>query len=364
MAGWASSAVGSVTALTKKNKEKEKFSALQDSDGHPEAVGGDTYDLGLKKSASSQSIGKKAHLRSKSKESLPTRSPKLPPRILKPQSLQEKKIVRALYDFTGSSDELSFKVGDDIVVLNEVLDDWWMGELDGRKGLFPTSYTEITTSKPPLPQRLGRSNSSEGGGSSSLSSQDDLSQHVDAGYGTSDLEDHEFGAPPLTPHHSPFYGVPTDAMSIASSNADDEQSLVRKAPEDRPAHTRKVLQALNPMQQPPVVRRSTTSDLSSSASGKKAPPPPPPRRTTNTGIAASPPIPERRPTISRTHSMSSGSLHPTPTSSVSSHGYDVSPFDSGTEGLTSSSVSTGCGDFKQNPFKPQGMCNNCFQYHA
>jgi len=43
-------------------------------------------------------------------------------------------------------DELSFKAGTEIAVLNEVLDDWWMGEVDGQTGLFPTSYVEILVS--------------------------------------------------------------------------------------------------------------------------------------------------------------------------------------------------------------------------
>ena len=53
-----------------------------------------------------------------------------------------KKLAKALYDFEGGSDELSFKAGE-IAILNEVLDDWWMGEVDGQTGLFPASYVEV-----------------------------------------------------------------------------------------------------------------------------------------------------------------------------------------------------------------------------
>lgn len=67
-------------------------------------------------------------------------------------SYTSKKVVKALYDFSGSSDELSFKAGAEIVVLNEVLDEWWLGETsDGRKGLFPSNYTTmVSTSSLPL----------------------------------------------------------------------------------------------------------------------------------------------------------------------------------------------------------------------
>ena len=54
-----------------------------------------------------------------------------------------KKLAKALYDFEGGSDELSFKAGTEIAILNEVLDDWWMGEVDGQTGLFPASYVEV-----------------------------------------------------------------------------------------------------------------------------------------------------------------------------------------------------------------------------
>ena len=51
---------------------------------------------------------------------------------------------KAKYPFVAENDnELSF-LGDDIVLLTRHIDDEWMeGELDGRRGIFPTSYIDI-----------------------------------------------------------------------------------------------------------------------------------------------------------------------------------------------------------------------------
>ena len=48
----------------------------------------------------------------------------------------------------------------------------------------------------------------------------------------------------------------------------------------------------------------------------------------------------------------------TPASSISSREYDTSPFESAAE-----IPGTECRNFKQNPFKPRGMCSNCFEVH-
>lgn len=53
----------------------------------------------------------------------------------------------ALYDFIGNeeTDELSFKAGDIITILNsESGDGWWEGKLvDGSTGVFPELYVQI-----------------------------------------------------------------------------------------------------------------------------------------------------------------------------------------------------------------------------
>lgn len=49
--------------------------------------------------------------------------------------------MRGLYDFEGeSSDELPFRRGETIRVLEKVSEEWSRGELHGRTGIFPTNY--------------------------------------------------------------------------------------------------------------------------------------------------------------------------------------------------------------------------------
>ncbi|CAK7264967.1 ESCRT-0 subunit protein hse1 [Sporothrix epigloea] len=63
--------------------------------------------------------------------------------------------VRGLYDFAASEqDELDFKKGDIIAVLESVYRDWWRGSLKGRTGIFPLNYVEILTD--PTPDELQR----------------------------------------------------------------------------------------------------------------------------------------------------------------------------------------------------------------
>jgi hypothetical protein len=335
---------------------KKKFSALLDDEANPAEIEDDGQSSRHRRSTSQSSIRKSP--KNKSKESLPGSSPKTPMRILKPPSLQGKKVVRALQDFSGSSDELSFKAGDEIVVISEVLDEWWMGELDGRKGLFPTPYTEVIPANTLSSKQYSKSQAS------SLFSEDVGRKLRSAdiysdGYGTSDLEEDVFrGVQPLPATRSPFYGGPSDLASITSSVAEEEekQGLVS---------LKKAHNSQSQLQDQKIPPSAATADvgLSTSTPGKKAPPPPPPRRPTNSISSVGPPIPERRSGTTRTQSSSSGSLPitniPTPASSNSSNGYDTSPFESAAEILT-----TGCTNFKQSPFHARGFCGNCLEMHG
>ncbi|KAF7711174.1 GRB2-related adapter protein 2b isoform X1 [Silurus meridionalis] len=52
--------------------------------------------------------------------------------------------VKALYDFIAEEqDELNFSAGDIIDVLDQSESFWWVGQLRGRKGLFPTNYITL-----------------------------------------------------------------------------------------------------------------------------------------------------------------------------------------------------------------------------
>ena len=378
VAGWASSAVESVTSRGKKSKDTEAFSALGDDDDP--SIGSLGESSSLKKSSS---FGLRPPSRNKSTENVPSVSPKVTPRILRPPSAQERKVVRALYDFSGSSDELSFKAGSDILVLNEVLDDWWLGELEGRSGLFPTTYVETLSTSASAPQRAPTTTSKNSNGLSLL-------VPSSAGSGgeeeyPSDMDD-EFGVQPMMVQRSPFYSGFNDALSVTSSQAEEEEQpppLDRHlpAPQQKQAQTalddedyyapkpkaKSILHSLDTAQQP-LINRSISEAPPDTTSGrnlfnvtqapgiKKAPPPPPPRRHTTTGVSSvAPPIPERRlpPPFASKTSVTTTS---TPASSISGHGYDTSPFESASE-------DSGCAKFRQNPFKPKGMCSNCLEFH-
>ncbi|GAA5896174.1 hypothetical protein JCM6882_008510 [Rhodosporidiobolus microsporus] len=50
----------------------------------------------------------------------------------------------ALYDFeAGQAEDLSFREGDRIEVLEVVSDDWYRGALHGREGIFPSAYVQM-----------------------------------------------------------------------------------------------------------------------------------------------------------------------------------------------------------------------------
>eukprot|EP01136_Pigoraptor_vietnamica_P039069 Opistho-1_new@109225 len=52
--------------------------------------------------------------------------------------------VRAPYDYDAQGDEeLSFRAGDVITIVNKEDDLWWLGELNGRQGMLPTNFVEM-----------------------------------------------------------------------------------------------------------------------------------------------------------------------------------------------------------------------------
>ncbi|KAJ3752256.1 hypothetical protein EV360DRAFT_75523, partial [Lentinula raphanica] len=122
VAGWASNAMGSFSGRNKKSRDKEQSATLDDGGGDDLKERRSLEDIDWNPASASMpsslnktsSLGKKllSNLRGSKSNS---GSPQIPPRILKPPSLQGKKVF-----------------GDEIVVISEVLDGWWMGELKGR----------------------------------------------------------------------------------------------------------------------------------------------------------------------------------------------------------------------------------------
>ncbi|KAI0094225.1 hypothetical protein BDY19DRAFT_911876 [Irpex rosettiformis] len=369
--GWASS-IGKMTGRSK--KDHKKFDSLMgDQDDLEEGEANEAGAETRTKGSSRPSSPTKPRV---SKSNTPTASPQPPARILKPPSQQDKKVAIALHDFAAASnDEMSFKAGDRIVVLNEVIDGWWMGEHGGtgKTGLFPTTYTEVLNSsssslgsKPLLPRRpstttLPPSITRSLGASPNTSPTKTKpkpfpvalnKKDPDVASVTSDV-DHPFGDNYIAASRSPLYGGFPDQESVTSDagpeDDDDEARLVKDEEDsDDGLH---IYRAQNAPPPPPARRLSMPSS-------KKAPPPPPPRRTTTSTSQTLLAIPSRlglpgsnpsSRTTSTNNSFVSVADIPHPDEEFTS-----SPFDNPKDG---------CGDFKQNPFKPKGYCNNCFQIH-
>ncbi|KAI0683951.1 hypothetical protein BC835DRAFT_1466935 [Cytidiella melzeri] len=334
--GWASS-IGKMTGRGK-NKDRGKFDSLmadQDERGRYDESDGDVDRNEVDSMVTSPNL--RSSSPTKSKNTAPTSSPQIPGRILRPPSQQDKKIAVALHDFAAASnDELSFKAGDQIIVLNEVIDGWWMGEHGGtgKTGLFPTTYTEVLNastsslgSKPPLPKRP---------------SNNALSPSVV----TSDV-DHPFGDNHIAASRSPLYGGFDDESIKSDTGPDDDDDQTRLVPHsgdsDNGLH---VYRAAPP---PPPTRQLNIP------SSKKAPPPPPPRRTTGIPQSQSAPAqPGISSSNSSTRTNSTNNSFVSVTNAQPDEEFTSSPFDNPKDG---------CGQFKQNPFKPKGFCNNCFHMH-
>ena len=73
--------------------------------------------------------------------------------LLLPHDVEGLCSVLALYSYTAdNADELTFHKGSVITVLSKDADaGWWLGELDNKKGLFPSNYVQTLDDQLPLP---------------------------------------------------------------------------------------------------------------------------------------------------------------------------------------------------------------------
>ncbi|KAF7795738.1 hypothetical protein EIP86_006905 [Pleurotus ostreatoroseus] len=388
VAGWGLSKVSSLAHRGKKDKAKSKSKAGALMDDRDD-VDSDEYsddDRGeFNVSAARTSRPPSTH---SSRHSTPVLPPAAPPRPGTKSSVQRqqaKKRVVALHDFAASStDELSFRAGEQIVVVNEVLDGWWMGELHGKTGLFPTNYTEVLnvsteSVKPPIPRRP-----SPTARASPLPNNDehDREQARDAvrssaqaprwlaatntgqySVQSDDDDEHPFGDSHMATPRVPRGAF--DAESIASSTGDFSENERLVAPNtDEHEFTSA---SATPARPSLPSRGSTTNVQGATTTPKRAPPPPPPRRSTLNGNA--PPIPNRPPISRSTSSSQTNSAATsfvtlaTATATPGLRGEELtfSPFDSPKDALF---PERGCTNFRQDPFKASGVCANCFRMHV
>ncbi|EJD05243.1 BAR-domain-containing protein [Fomitiporia mediterranea MF3/22] len=406
--GWMGDAMSSVMSRNKsRNTDVENFAALGDEDEVEgvEKNGAQRKQrrLSNRSTRSDKSNGGKSRSQSKDRAVENGGSSK-----------RVRRVMKALYDFSGSSDELSFKAGDEIVVVNEVLEDWWLGEIGGRKGLFPANYTIfIKTVEYSGTKFKNTSNSSIlalGRGSGKFSSEDEEIRRTLVEPSESELSmtedeqehEHEHDGDSINGWH-PFddrnrsssgsAAVPSGmVMPLGERDRNvadaaippyDGRSgpLVDDAEFDRRLSTS--LAKLDVQQQQPPL--NATSHSPSPSPVKRMPPPPPPRRqTTSNGVGnLPPPLPVRNlvaPVLpSRTHS-SNAALQSLATPQLSlmdrkAHSDTSSPFESQSE-LSFDAVATtttakfdacatcGCGEFVEDPFRGHGLCANCTHAHV
>jgi len=66
--------------------------------------------------------------------------PPPPPR----QQEEQGDFADVLYDYdSGEPEDLKITEGDVVLITDRTSDDWWTGEVNGKKGLFPASYVKL-----------------------------------------------------------------------------------------------------------------------------------------------------------------------------------------------------------------------------
>ncbi|KAK0471657.1 SH3 domain-containing protein [Armillaria novae-zelandiae] len=78
------------------------------------------------------------------------RSPSLPPSAPAPALVRAKALWAYNLD-ASDPDDLSFAAGDTITIVEETNADWWLGEHNGARALFPANYVEKITTPAPAP---------------------------------------------------------------------------------------------------------------------------------------------------------------------------------------------------------------------
>jgi hypothetical protein len=237
---------------------------------------------------------------------------------------------KAVYDFGGeNADELSFRIGDVIEVVEEVDEGWWLGEVTEpngfvRRGIFPVNYTELVIAQqqpqsagPPMPARP-------------IMSQSNSTQHYDY-----IPEEETYSSEPSGYHHQ------EESSPFGDVNRASHNSSPRNFSYSRPNQPSRTLSSntssISPASSPVPQYKTTT---------KRAPPPPPPSSRTP-------------PATSSIRNMKPSGVRTAPTTPQVHVTQSDSYFDSN---ATPACGDCGCDEFTANIFK-KGHCNNCFHKH-
>lgn len=392
VSGWVG-AVSSVAGLGKNRvSDKDNFTSLiDDDDDDAKTMSSFGYPNRPKSAMSNHSIRSTKSSRSEILKGSPYSTS---------TSTRERhhKVMKALFDYDGQQDELSFKAGDRITVLQEVLEGWWMGESDdGKTGLFPTTHVESILhhekkmsrqsmsslfKKSSAQNMLGLASQAfnksdvvvqgeEEEGHISLMNGDDDENNESLNVVGSDLDDddrHSFsnqGVAVKSPIKSTFFSE-TDTSSSAEEDENEDHPFKNPRAEvvGQTLHEQ-VSGSDESLQRSPSVD-SSDGFIKEAAASKRVPPPPPPlpRRRT----VAAPPLPSRNATATGS-SFTRTSASSLQKSYSVSHPIDSSPFISATE-LTStydrsdgSCQFCGCREFKKSPFQSGDICVSCFHSH-
>ncbi|KAI5118715.1 hypothetical protein M0805_004514 [Coniferiporia weirii] len=386
VASWVGDAMTSVMGRSKPRiSDKENFSALGDGDDEGRADGKDVVGKRSRKlSNRSTKSNKSAGGRSYSQSGFDADFKK-----------PERKVMKALYDFSGSSDELSFRAGEEIVVLHEVLDDWWLGEAGGRKGLFPTNYATVVKTATPRSKSASTSNILGLGQLSRRNSKarlDEESRRILVSASDTDVsadgEDEHDGEsisewqPFDDRHHAPApqgSGTVLDSLDYRADYGDSDISDREFRRKLSMSLAKLDVQRLPSRPAGDEVRSADVSTSSPSSSPVKRipPPPPPPRRQpASANPGGPPPLPTRNSAPIRAQSAGAmiNALVPPSTESRRAHSDTSSPFESQSE-LSFDTVATtyahstimcrscNCEDFVEDPFRGRSICANCAHPH-
>lgn len=389
---WVGDAMTSVMSRNKtsqvRNPDVGNFSALADDDAEGEEQGKTKTPARRMSNRSNKSAKSVKSERNKDDEFANAFN----------EDRKKRRVMRAHQDYSGSDslDELSFRAGDEIIVIHAEVrgEDWWLGELvtTGKRGLFPASCT--TEIKPPgsgmirsrnasassilgMVRRTGQNEDDESRAALVARRRDSLEN------GTSEEDE------PVTMRTTVHRTGSSDSDTDAASMDDYWQPMTSQLRSNLSvfaSHSPSLASSEASTSQGglKVGADVSRSPSPSSPSMKRLPPPPPPRPSQSLLPGLPPPLPSRNASgVSIPAFLSNASAnrsqsnplfaHIAPSlDSRRAHSETSSPFESQSE-LSSSSgagatnvgecLSCGCSEFIEDPFRGHGSCAQCTHTH-